>query len=190
LNIQDADYCNKYKLLKSIEFYKSNQYGIIHNDEFNIFSLIPQNDKDRNKFQEIFEKMDRENLGPESLRLAKEHSRAIAVMLGMAICDALGASTEFQPYEKSGLKLIENDFKDIEQAIKNGKLEPRHGMIGIWTDDASMGLAMAYSLMLNNFVFEPVHTRYMFHCWLKHGLGNGGRPHSIGLGGNISISMK
>ena len=25
--------------------------------------------------------------------------------------------------------------------------------------------------------------------WLSHGLNNGGRPYSIGLGGNISISM-
>lgn len=31
--------------------------------------------------------------------------------------------------------------------------------------------------------------RYMFHMWLNHGLNNGGRKYSIGLGGNISISM-
>jgi hypothetical protein len=29
----------------------------------------------------------------------------------------------------------------------------------------------------------------MFVMWLEHGLNNGGRPYSIGLGGNISISM-
>lgn len=29
----------------------------------------------------------------------------------------------------------------------------------------------------------------MFHMWLEHGHCNGGRPYSIGLGGNISISM-
>ena len=53
-----------------------------------------------------------------------------------------------------------------------------------------MGLAMAYSLMLNDYKLNPVNIRYMFHLWLEHGLGNGGRPHSIGLGGNISISMR
>ena len=52
-----------------------------------------------------------------------------------------------------------------------------------------MGLAMAYSLMLNDYKLNPIHTRHMFHMWLEHGLGNGGRAHSIGLGGNISISM-
>lgn len=31
--------------------------------------------------------------------------------------------------------------------------------------------------------------RYMFIVWLENGLNNGGRSHSIGLGGNISISM-
>ncbi len=31
--------------------------------------------------------------------------------------------------------------------------------------------------------------RYLFILWLEHGLNNGGRPYSIGLGGNISISM-
>lgn len=29
----------------------------------------------------------------------------------------------------------------------------------------------------------------MFHMWLYHGLDNGGGQHSIGLGGNIKISM-
>jgi hypothetical protein len=52
-----------------------------------------------------------------------------------------------------------------------------------------MGLAMAYSILLNHFKFDPIHMRYMFILWLEQGLGNGGRPHSIGLGGNISISM-
>jgi hypothetical protein len=52
-----------------------------------------------------------------------------------------------------------------------------------------MGLCMADSILLNNFTFNPIHIRYLFHMWLQHGLNNGGRPHSIGLGGNISISM-
>jgi ADP-ribosylglycohydrolase len=70
-------------------------------------------------------------------------------MLGMAICDALGASTEFQPYKKNGQGLIKNGFNDIHKAIENKRISPRNGAIGVWTDDASMGLAMAYGLMLN-----------------------------------------
>ena len=67
-------------------------------------------------------------------------------------------------------------------------MHERHGEIGIWTDDCSMANSMAYSLLLNKFEFDPVNIRYMFHLWLNHGLGNGGRKVSIGLGGNISIS--
>jgi hypothetical protein len=52
-----------------------------------------------------------------------------------------------------------------------------------------MALCMADSLLLNNYQFKAKHMRYMFHMWLEHGLDNGGRAHSIGLGGNIAISM-
>lgn len=68
-------------------------------------------------------------------------------------------------------------------------LEPRIGRVGIWTDDCSMALCIADSLLLNEFKFDAKHIRYMFHMWLYHGLDNGGRKHSIGLGGNIKISM-
>lgn len=53
-----------------------------------------------------------------------------------------------------------------------------------------MGLAIAYSLLLKRYEFDPINIRYMFVLWLCNGLGNGGRSHSIGLGGNIAISME
>lgn len=52
-----------------------------------------------------------------------------------------------------------------------------------------MGIAMGYGLMFSKYKFDPILTRQMFHLWWNHGLGNGGRDRSIGLGGNISISM-
>ena len=52
-----------------------------------------------------------------------------------------------------------------------------------------MALAIADSLILNSYKFFPEHIRFMFHMWLYHGLNNGGRDFSIGLGGNIKISM-
>jgi ADP-ribosylglycohydrolase len=79
------------------------------------------------------------------------------------------------------LGVIKKGFDDIKH--------DRHGMIGVWTDDASMGLCMADSILLNDFNFNPTNMRYLFNLWLHHGLNNGGRPHSIGLGGNIAISM-
>ena len=52
-----------------------------------------------------------------------------------------------------------------------------------------MALCIADSLLLRDFKFDAKHIRYLFHMWLYHGLNNGGREQSIGLGGNIKISM-
>ena len=120
--------------------------------------------------------------------MTSKESRGVATLLGLAISDALGATTEFIDFDKSR-KYIKNGFSDIEKLIKEKLINHRCGRTGIWTDDASMALAMAYSVLINNYKFDPIHTRYMFVMWLEHGLGNGGRQHSIGLGGNISISM-
>jgi ADP-ribosylglycohydrolase len=62
--------------------------------------------------------------------------------------------------------------------------------VGIWTDDCSMALAMAASLVLNRGNFVPKHIRYMFILWICNGFCNGGREYSIGLGGNIKISIE
>ncbi len=50
--------------------------------------------------------------------------------------------------------------------IKNKILFRRCGRTGIWTDDASMALAMAYSILYKNYKFDPIHIRYMFILWL------------------------
>ncbi len=123
------------------------------------------------------------------LDLGLKTNRGIACLLGLAVCDALGACTQFLEFVKDRRDLIKHDFKDIENQIKIGILQSRHGKINVWTDDCSMALCIADSLLLNKFEFNPKHTRYMFHTWLYHGLNNGGRPRSIGLGGNIKISM-
>lgn len=39
--------------------------------------------------------------------------------------------------------MIKNGFQDIKSY--------RHGKIGVWTDDASMGLCMADSILLNDY---------------------------------------
>jgi hypothetical protein len=53
-----------------------------------------------------------------------------------------------------------------------------------------MALAMAASLVLNRGNFVPKHIRYMFILWICNGFCNGGREYSIGLGGNIKISIE
>jgi ADP-ribosylglycohydrolase len=86
--------------------------------------------------------------------------------MGMAIADALGASTEFEHFKKEGLGIVKESFYDIHAAIMTNRLRPRSGTVGIWTDDASMGLCMADSVLLTDYFFHPQHLRYMFTLWL------------------------
>ena len=166
-----------------MEFYFKNQiYGKIRHDFLNTYSIVPKDHPDRLKFADILSAMQKNgNFNPSSLGLSLKESRGTAAVLGMAVSDALGASTEFEHFNKEGLGVIKRGFSDIRTG--------RHGKIGIWTDDASMGLSMADSVLLNEYKCDPTHLRYLFTLWLRHGLNNGVRPHSIGLGGNISISM-
>lgn len=85
---------------------------------------------------------------PDILELDIKSSRAIGAFLGLGICDAFGASTEFMAYNKDR-NIIEHGFSDIKQLIKKGVLDSRSGRIGIWTDDCSMALSMADSLLIN-----------------------------------------
>ena len=63
------------------------------------------------------------------------------------------------------------------------------GEVGVWTDDCSMALCLADSLLSTKLVFDPLDLRLRFMLWIDYGLNNGGRPYSIGLGGNIAQSM-
>lgn len=119
---------------------------------------------------------------------SKKHERAVACLLGLGITDALGASTEFIHFKKDRHHLVEKGFKEIVDKIERKILNPR-GRVGVWTDDCSMALCLADSLLFNNFKLNPLDLRHRFILWLICGLNNGGRPRSIGLGGNISVSM-
>jgi hypothetical protein len=52
-------------------------------------------------------------------------NRAIACLLGLGIADALGASTEFIPFERDRKTLIEKDFKEIPEKVKAKELKHR-----------------------------------------------------------------
>lgn len=52
-----------------------------------------------------------------------------------------------------------------------------------------MALCIADSLIVNNYELNHPNLRYLFILWLENGLNNGGKDHSTGLGGNISISL-
>jgi len=50
---------------------------------------------------------------PSVLGLSIKEERGTAAVVGMAVADALGASTEFEHFNKKGLGVIKDGFSDI-----------------------------------------------------------------------------
>jgi len=121
----------------------------------------------------------------------------LGALMGMVCGDAIGAPLEFSAVRYGG-----GDFDPEQCAVelptqlwkKNGyntfNLKP-----GQWTDDASMGLCVADSLLVHP-VFDPLDLRLRFLNWWTMGYNNAFgwdekrfSKGSVGLGGNISQSM-
>ena len=118
--------------------------------------------------------------------LDPKEKKAIGSMLGMAIGDAMGARYEFLPVRYDKIDLVDMGNKENS----NFDLEP-----GQWTDDTSMGLCLADSLLMKNGRLDQHDLMKRFLCWWKGGYNNAFRynkipRHSVGLGGNISLSFK
>ena len=123
--------------------------------------------------------------------------RSIGSILGMAIGDAMGSRLEFQHfiYEDEYEKLKEKyNIPYLEDMGTNPgghfKLEP-----GQWTDDTSMGLCLADSLLVNDGKLDKYDLMNRFIAWWIGGYNNAFRllekpRRSVGLGGNISLSFR
>jgi len=118
--------------------------------------------------------------------------RGLGCMLGNVIGDALGAPLEFSPvrYGSTELKSLCQDEVWRNNEYNSFGLEP-----GQWTDDSAMALCLADSLLCCG-GFDGLDLRQRFHLWNEHGYNNAfGRDPareckaSVGLGGNISLSM-
>jgi len=118
--------------------------------------------------------------------------RAMGSMCGMGIGDAMGHMFEFLPaQDKPG-----ESFFALKSMKFYGKLNTFGLQYGQWTDDASMGLCMADSLILQR-GYDGSDIRARFWCWWNRGYNNAFRldrsrmqRNSVGLGGNISKSLR
>ena len=138
----------------------------------------------------IFDKENYKNIRNEfdSKPFSNLEKSCIGSMLGMAIGDAMGARVEFQPLDYNY-----NKVKDMgDEPDGHFRLKP-----GQWTDDTSMGLCLADSLIENKGNFNPKDIMMRFVLWWECGYNNAFRfdqlrysKHSVGLGGNISGSLK
>lgn len=120
----------------------------------------------------------------------KSKDRSLGCMLGNVVGDALGAPLEFSPvrYGVSELKGMDHEAIWNKSDYNSFGLQP-----GQWTDDGSMALCIMDSLLCCN-GFNAFDIRQRFNAWNKHGynnaFGRSSRPRSsVGLGGNISMSM-
>lgn len=94
-------------------YFKQQLYKVFPSYYYCKYSLVGPMDEDRKKVEEIFKNREKD-IDISSLNLSLERQRAVASVLGMAICDALGACTEFSEYVKGGYGIIKNGFKDIK----------------------------------------------------------------------------
>lgn len=96
------------------------------------------------------------------------NDRFRGALVGLAVGDALGAAIEFRP---------PGTFKPVEEMTGGGpfKLEP-----GQWTDDTSMALCLAASLVERG-EFDPSDQMERYLRWLKQGyLSSTGRCFDVG----------
>ena len=122
----------------------------------------------------------------EELNINEQEKKGIGCMLGMAIGDAMGARYEFQNVRYGII-----DLKDMGKG-PGGKFKLQPGQ---WTDDTSMGLCIADSLLMNNGKLSEHDIMHRFIAWWRGGYNNAFRynnspRHSVGLGGNISLSFR
>ena len=111
--------------------------------------------------------------------------RAMGSMLGMAIADSMGHKFEFSPLRYGEIELKDMNKKNKKERWGTFKLKP-----GQWTDDTSMGLCLADSLLARGGEWDPHDCMHRFLAWWHGGYDNAfrfnDRPRSsCGLGGNV-----
>ena len=146
----------------------------------------------KKKVETIFN--DKNDLGFGNLKfddLSSLEKRSIGSMLGMGIGDAYGAIFEFKPVEVNLYDADKyNQNFDSNEDWKWGN----NGTYCGWTDDSSMGLCLADSLIVNNGLFKPRDIMNRFLAWWHCGYNNASmyqktKMHSWGLGGTIGPSL-
>eukprot|EP00759_Apiculatamorpha_spiralis_P035478 PhF_6_TR36202/c0_g1_i1/m.52803 len=146
-----------------------------------------------------------ESVSQEALRTAMDTTlredyqvdRAVGAVVGLVIGDAAGHPLEFMevcssPEHREGFlhdTLVDGQIA-YTKAFNRFRLHP-----GQWTDDASMSLCVADSLLACG-TYIGGDCRARFHAWWEHGYNNAfrfdkerARRSSVGLGGNISHSI-
>ena len=166
--------------LNHLSIFDKIERGTISQDKeiVNKILYFLKSDKSKEKIEEY-----------EKLGISILEKSAIGSIMGMAIGDAMGSTYEFRHVEYDKIDLF-----DMEREREGKfKLEP-----GQWTDDCSMGLCLADSLLVNNgeLIIKDLMLRFLawnfggYNNAFRNNEKNGLRPRpSVGLGGNISMAL-
>jgi ADP-ribosyl-[dinitrogen reductase] hydrolase len=134
-------------------------------------------------------------------------SRAVGCLMSMAVADGLGHNFEFLPVQDTPCAdgpYFKFPSEEMKPGLDRGRFYRTNNRFrlkpGQWTDDTSMGLCLADSILISG-SYDGARTRIWFWNWWNNGLNNGfrfdnercrpGIAHSlsVGLGGNISKSL-
>ena len=204
LNLEDFE--NKVMKLdeKNKEYYiLSPSFYTIHNcriilSHISIFDKKERGtiEKDKETVKKILNILKNKDLTKEekgkelnNLEITDLEKKSIGSIMGMAIGDAMGSTYEFHEVDYEKIDLFDMS-RENEGAFQ---LEP-----GQWTDDTSMGLCLADSLLVNNGELDQHDLLRRFLSWSEGGYNNAFRFNekyklksrsSVGLGGNISWAL-
>mmetsp|Transcript_17401 Transcript_17401/g.35535 ORF Transcript_17401/g.35535 Transcript_17401/m.35535 type:complete len:537 (+) Transcript_17401:150-1760(+) len=121
-------------------------------------------------------------------------NRAIGAVIGMCVGDSVGAPLEFLAVTDSEGKDSHHYYSLSKNSYKGAW--NKFGLVkGQWTDDASMGLCLADSLISKGGTYDGSDVRCRYHTWWFHGYNNAfrldaDREGSVGLGGIIGASLQ
>ena len=112
------------------------------------------------------------------LAMTERVSRVRGAMYGVAVCDALGGPVEFK---------FRGSFAPVEGMRYNGNFDLPPGC---WTDDTSMTLCLAQSLVEQNGRFVPRDQIKKYIRWMEKGyMSSIGRCFDIGNATRLSLSI-
>ncbi|CAF3385425.1 unnamed protein product [Rotaria sp. Silwood1] len=118
---------------------------------------------------------------PETQRTveAEQRNRVVGSLLGLAVGDALGASVEFRSHQYLMVHPVEKMKSGGTWGLKAGQ----------WTDDTSMALCLASSLLTTK-MFDPYNQMVRYKWWFKHGfLSSTGHCFDIGSATRQSLDL-
>lgn len=129
--------------------------------------------------------------------------RSVGALMGLVIGDAVGAPLEFLPAQTKISYLSVDSNNKLQYALLKNKLGLKPGQ---WTDDGSMALCLADSLIVSGTrplvenpqarpgCYDGSDCRIRYYLWWNTGYNNAfvydDRRASVGLGGNIAKSFK